>query len=454
MDALPPHYALVKFRISADTLPQVKRFLVMYFQDYEPRDRMIDDIRASMHPVEQYDPADLSSYVDKHPVLVDGNTYDAFNDSKFLDYVQAAKRSLSGDLAGDEMFLSLGSPRLMVDMKPTVLSTETRENLLLVARSAEQACAASILLSAAKSYRLQGGQVEVWAYSRNRLYKTYKQSFLDIGATVAEDMDEVCGAISKLKASIANKSSLNKLILLIGIERICMDFDYVDGDAPGGKKGETASDLHKQFEEHGAMISSEDEEAKRRYAMQWLKYRRPYVAQAKAEGKTEAEINQMLLTLETQFREEKGYAPAADSKPDAVKKTEPVEPVPETANQPDAGKAYNAQDDLVYVVKQASRFGCHMMLAINTFADLKQCGLKLEFFRYKMAFQISVEDSRDMFSSKIASTLPEHVCQFDNTLEKYSLRPYLHRSIDWEGWYVGDDGTAISPYEKLGEQET
>ena len=54
MDALPPHYALVKFRISADTLPQVKRFLVMYFKDYAPRDEMIDSIRNGMHVVDKY----------------------------------------------------------------------------------------------------------------------------------------------------------------------------------------------------------------------------------------------------------------------------------------------------------------------------------------------------------------------------------------------------------------
>lgn len=166
MDALPPHYALVKFRISADTLPQVKRFLVMYFKDYAPRDEMIDSIRNGMHVVDKYTPTDMNSYTDKHPVLVDGNTFDAFDNAEFMTHVHDLKTQSQSDLSGEEMFVSFGTPRLMVRTKTAALSSETRENILLISRSAEQACAASILLSAAKSFSLQGGQVEIWAYSK------------------------------------------------------------------------------------------------------------------------------------------------------------------------------------------------------------------------------------------------------------------------------------------------
>ncbi len=123
------------------------------------------------------------------------------------------------------MFVSFGTPRLMVRTKAAALSSETRENILLISRSAEQACATSILLSVAKSFSLQGGQVEIWAYSKNRLYRAYKQAFASAGIHVVEDLDAVCDAISKLKTAITNKGrQQTKLIVLIGIERICMDF--------------------------------------------------------------------------------------------------------------------------------------------------------------------------------------------------------------------------------------
>ena len=50
------------------------------------------------------------------------------------------------------------------------------------------------------------------------------------------------------------------------------------------------------------------------------------------------------------------------------------------------------------------------------------------------------------FFSKIASALPEHICQFDDGLERYSFRPYLHCGVEWDGWAVEADGHVINPY--------
>ena len=449
MDALPPHYALVKFRISADTLPQVKRFLVMYFKDYEPRDKMIDDISASMHSVDVYNPTDISSYLDKHPVLVDGNTFDAFSNNELLEYIRTQRESLIDDLSGEEMFVSFGTPRLMVKMKPAAISAETRENILLIARAAEQSCAAGIVLSALKSYQAQHGEVEIWAYGKNRLYKAYKQIFLDNGIKLVEGIDDVCDAIKAIKQSIINKESSNKMIALIGMDRICLDFDYVDGGNADVSSGEQSSisDVRKGFEERGAMVENDDEEAKRQYALKWIKFRKPYIAQAQAEGKSKQEIKDMLQKLELQFRDEEGYSSdSQETKPVSEKETENIQHV-EPEKEAKQGGAYNAKEDFAYVIKQGSRLGYHFLLDLNSFADLKQCGLKLEFFRYKLAFQVSVEDSRALFNNKIASVLPEHICQFDDTLEKYSFRPYLHKGVSWEGWYVNENDEVVSPYE-------
>lgn len=112
--------------------------------------------------------------------------------------------------------------------------------------------------------------------------------------------------------------------------------------------------------------------------------------------------------------------------------------------------AYNAKSDFEFVVKHGSRLGYHFLLDLSNYADLKVCGLKSDFFRYRLAFQMSVDDSRLMFNNRIASTLPEHICQFDDGLERYSFRPYLHAGISWEGWSVSTDGVVTNPY---GEDE-
>lgn len=453
MDALPPHYALVKFRLGADTLPQVKRYLVMYFKDYAPRDTMIEQIKKSMKPIEGYNPSDIKSYTDKHPVLVDGNTFEAFENDTFISQVNALKTVHGSDFSGDEVFATFGSPRLMERMKISAMSSETRENILLVARAAEQACAASILLSTIKSFQLQNNKVQIWAYGKNRLFRAYRDVFESSGTEIIEGIDAICDAIYTLKAALMSKESANTLIVLIGMDRICMDFSYVDGNSGSrneNKKSGIAA-TRKEFVEKGAVASTDTEKAKQKYAMVWIKHRREVKNAAQAAGKTEEEIKELLLEEERKLRIEYGIIEDAEnsgeaSKPMVDSNDHEKEEAKEENKEHQAG-AYNASDDFTYVIKQGSRLGYHFLLSLNSYADLKQCGLKLDFFRYKMAFQLSVDDSRNMFNNKIASTLPEHICQYDDTLEKYSFRPYLHKGIGWEGWYIDDDGKVVNPYE-------
>lgn len=449
MDALPPHYALVKFRTGADTLPQVKRYLVMYFKDYEPRDQMIAHIRSSMKPIDGYNPLDISTYMDKHPVLVDGNTYDAFDNEEFCSRIEAIKATKSNDLSGDEVFATFGSPRLMERMKLSALSSETRENILLLSRPEEQACTASIILSTIKSFVLQKGHVQIWAYEKNRLFRTYRQVFADNGIEIIEGIDEVCDAVRSLKQSVLNKEVSNKLIVLIGMDRICMDFEYVDGksDSETEKKKPAIADIREGFAANGAVVTSDDEEVRRKYAIAWLKRKNALKKELRAAGKSEDEIEALLPNEELKFREEQGVASILDSKP-KIDDAERSKLKVESNLTKSASGAYKATDDFVYIIKQGSRIGYHFLLNLGSFADLKQCSLKLDYFRYRLAFQLSVDDSRNVFSNRIASTLPEHICQYDDTLERYSFRPYLHKGIGWEGWLVNDDGTVISPYEE------
>ena len=87
------------------------------------------------------------------------------------------------------------------------------------------------------------------------------------------------------------------------------------------------------------------------------------------------------------------------------------------------------------------------MLCLNSFADLKTTSLKGDLFRHKMSFQVSVDDSRELFGNRNASGLPERICQYYDLLEGYSFRPYMHKGITWDGWEIGEDGAAINPFE-------
>lgn len=443
MEALPPHFALSKYR-DGDSL-KVKRVQVMYFKGkgdeaLAPQRRMVNYLNSSMQAVgvDEYNPNILSTYVDKKPVVVDGNSYKAFNQQKIVTIIENYKRENSDDIASDDVVITFGSPRRMVPAMFTTISNESRENILLIARSAELACGMSIVMSAIKSYQLQNGNVQIWAYSKNRLFKTYKESHFE-QYEVFEGMDSICNAISELKSKISNKEVGNDLIVLLGIEQICNDFDLVDyGSASSSNSNKTkymASQFEAKSEEELGKVSEVLDLRDKFESMydldqmedEWLD-----------EGKSIEEIAEETEKLYQEFLSKQGInLPSEDDETKTDTEEQYIEEV-------QVEGAYNALEDFKYIVKQGSRFGYHFMLCLNNLSDIKATQLQQEIFRHKFVFQVSGDDSITLFASKIASRLPEHICQYSDTLEQYSLRPFIHEGVNWDGWDIDANGEAIN----------
>lgn len=225
---------------------------------------MIENLNRAMKPGDVYCPTDNTAYVDKHPVVVDGNTYEAFSPKTFVSDLRAAKKE-QGELYGENYF-ALGTPRLMTRVKMIVLTRETRENMLLVGRAAEKMCIASIITTVMRESILQGKKVQVWAYGRNPLYKFCREgpwkdgAFADVGYT--EDMDAVCDAMYKAKKEMREKKTENRLIVLIGIDRICSDFEFVDGgtgvvEAANAAAEESIRQREAELKESGAIADND-----------------------------------------------------------------------------------------------------------------------------------------------------------------------------------------------------
>ena len=79
-------------------------------------------------------------------------------------------------------------------------------------------------------------------------------------------------------------------------------------------------------------------------------------------------------------------------------------------------------------------------------------GLKLDWFSHRMAFQISIDDSRMVFGTKIANTLPEHVCEYTDSLDSFSFRPYIHKGVSWDGWEVDKNNAVRNIFSKDKEE--
>lgn len=452
MEALPPHFTLSKYR-DGDRL-QVKRLQVMYFKGkgdeaLEPQRKLIRHLNSSLRKVniDDYNSNVLDAYVDKKPVIVDGNSYKAFNGDKISALISEYKLENSNDLSADDTVITFGSPRRMVNAKFAVISNESRENLLLIARGAEQACGMSLILTAMKSFKIQGGKIQVWAYSKNRLFKAYKDSHFS-QYEIAEGMSEICASISSIRDRIARKETGNDLIVMLGMEQICNDFDLIDFGGASHSTVKTTTVNAKQYEakseeelEQVLEVQDLSEQFREKYDIDALEDK--WLEEGKSFEEITAEEERMyqefLVHLGISFSDKEAPAendlPASQAALDDIVEEEPVD---------NSDKSYNASEDFKYIIKQGSRFGYHFMLCLNDLSDLKVTQLQQDLFRHKLVFQISADDSIALFASKSASRLPEHICQYSDSLEQYSLRPFIHEGVNWDGWDIDEKGDAIN----------
>ncbi|MCR5048164.1 MAG: hypothetical protein K6A37_04295 [Saccharofermentans sp.] len=445
MDALPPHYALVKCRKGPDLPPEVKRYLVMYFKDYAVRNDMIDMISSRMVKSTTYNPSDINTYVDKDPTLVDGNSYSMFPVTDFIKKLKEEKKESEKAAAArgtkavkEDLSVTFGVPRLMDRLKITKLTRETRENILLISKHNEADCTASIIMSVIKSLHVQNRKVQIWAYEKNPIYIKHIDTFKKKNVTVLAGMDEICDGIKNIKSMIRNKKNEDMVIILLGMERICMDFSYIDNGS--GKPTYKRATVNPVYTSSEVAADSLEEQIAVKYSIAWFDKMKEI--KASHPELSEEELNHLYDEEEKTFKAQK----TEEIKTRLLEK--------ERRQQDDssgASGAYDALADFEFVVKQGSRFGIHFMLNLGAVDDVKTCGLRTDYFRYRMTFMLSKEDAMKLYNEirmgRITSTLPERVCQYNDSLSSYSFRPYIQEKIDWDGWFVDDDGHLVSPYD-------
>ncbi len=426
MDSLPPHYALVKYKPGADSVPEVKRLYVLYFKDYDDQKGVIKRLNSELRSVEKYDETDLHSYVNKNPVYIEGNSYSLFDHDLFDSIVEKEKKENAVFVGDDNMFLSFGVPRLMERMKVTSLSSETRENILLVGRDAERACTVSIILSIITALSKQNCDVQLWTYDRNPIFLQYRELLAKHKVELVVGTDNIINKIKLISDNIDNASNIKHMIIMLGMDRVTRDFDLYTGKTEKEEEKENTAELEAVMNKGMAKTSEQILESNMRKA--WATQKSGYEQQ----GLSPEEIR----NLKIQFKE------------NYIKEWNMPEPEPKSESKNEnTVKKYDPSNDFRNLIKLGGRSGYHFMLHVNSYSDIKEVGIKSDYFRYRMAFQISSEDSSSLFGNgKIASSLPEHVCEFYDTLEYYSFRPYLHEGLEWDGWSV-ENNVVVNPFE-------
>lgn len=452
MEALPPHYVMVKYR-DKDGF-RVDRLEVLYFagkgkEAMKAQRDLINGVINSMQSVseDEYAKSD-NTYVDKHPVIVDGNSFEKFAENKINVLRERWQKEAKLD-DWDDILISPGTPRRMSSAEFIRISKESRQNIMLLASNNEQPCAMSIIEAVMKQVRSQGGMIHVWAYERNRLYHKYKSVFF-------EDMDVVVGvesiaiAIHDLKKSIDERRESNDFYVLLGMEQICADFELLDIDeirivsANGDHSFDSESLMANTEQELQELQSMNEKYADLDDAIENMMD--SWIEAGRSQEEIEKEMERMIS--EDAKRRQAISTDGSTTENDAAQELSATNnsalEADKNANETiKPRKKLNPYNEFLDILSKGSRWGNHFLLLLNNYSDIKSTGAKLDWFTHRLSFLLSNDDSTAYFGNRSGSRLPEHVCQYSNMLDHFSFRPYLHKGIGWEGWEIDDSDNVV-----------
>lgn len=387
MEQLPVHHAVTRIPVDARG-NHLSLSHVIYISDYSKQERMIDTINKNMKPVMRYDVHNISAYISKKPMIKDGNIYEAF--SAKTEEIQAYINSHNDIFVDESEFvIFVGEPRRMLSIYPIHVVNEFCENLLLVASLSEKIAATSVLLSISDSLNLQGQNIELWSTKKNPIYRHIK---FDCGRRYAEksDLEAICREIRSLKNAILNKIEANKFFVLIGFESILIDMSFQTGATPS----EFSSYVGGYYEKRDA-------------------------------GKPDlkslmASMHDRVTSANMSIKENTTHV---------------------LQNSKDLSGAYDAREDLKYILTNGPRLGYHFIMHFSSPGDINQSKMDISLFKHKIMFRTSKNEATFVMgaaNAAIVADLDPHSFRYSNGMDSLSFRPYLHQGLSWDGWQISD----------------
>ena len=389
MEELQVHHTLLRVPVDkrGNHLLQAN---VLFINDYSQLDTFIDNLNSAIVPAPRFQPQNEKCYISKKPLIKDGNTY--FSYSMREPDIRKALQEMVGSVEFDEdVALFLGEPSRMLPVYPVTVCDEFGENILLVAPNAERAPAASVIISIINSLNLQRKPYSIWSSKKSMLYRQIKSS-LPTMCHFTTDLDSICEEIHELRISIERKVSTSRFIFLLGYEMLVSDF----------------SALPSVFSKNDAQISR-------------------FTIKPRAPGEMD------ILTM-LKFAERGEYSASdsnAEESPDAEE------------SQPTSAGAYDAREDLIYVLTNGPRYGYHIVMAFSSPGDIQQCKVNTSLFKHKALFRMPKNDAYALAgaaNATVITDLEDHSFRYSNGLDGVSFRPFLHPGLSWDGWSQnGDD---------------
>ena len=393
MEQLPIHYALVRVPVD-DRGNHIKQTKVLYIEDYQKQENLIDNINLMLQKAPRYNVNDTSGFIDKKSMIIDGANYSSFwaKRDTMLEYIDSRR----GSYDYDEVVLFLGEPRRMLSLYPITMNNSFCENLLVVSPISERMATSSVMMSIAQSLEFGHKDIEVWTTKKNEVYRQVVVESQQKVKDVFNGLGEVCSQIRSIKTSIESKIEGDKYIFIFGTETLMMDMSYQEAS-----KGQ---DVEQNILNSGLAITIEK----------------------RAPG--EMDLNTLLASISTKNNQDT----------ESLKESIP-QLIPRLDELHKENNEYDARADLKFILTQGPRLGYHFVILFNTAGELSQSKIDISLCKHKILFRMPKADAVGIIgsvSANVVAELEDHSFRYSNGIDALSFRPYLHPGLSWDGWFM------------------
>lgn len=413
MEQLTVHHTLTRNTVD-EKGNHLRQSKVLYISDYDKQEEMIESIKKSVTPAAKYDVQNPDVYINKRPMIIDGNAYTPYKEKEadIESYIESHNDILSD---GETNYLFVGEPRRMVPLYPLEIEKGFCQNVLIVTSNNEKLPATSILLSIEKSLQIQNTPVNLWTSKKSNIYKQYIVECQGKPDNIAKGLAEVCKRIKELRNKINNRIESNQFFVLLGFESLIMDMAFQETDGSSHQDSRTNSNFLSKIS---------------------IEKRRP---------------GEMDLLSKLKAAENGDFNAGTDMSFDMDLSAA------ETSGQADAdvfedSDIYDAREDLKYILTHGPNLGYHFIMVFNSVGDMKQSKTDISLFKHKILFRTARQEAVEVVGSSgsnVISELDDHTFRYTDGIESVSFRPYLHKGLSWDGWSVSEYGEV----DEFGEEE-
>lgn len=426
---LPKYYILLKKlvgegstvsdgKVQDDVL--LTRAKGLYFPNYEIQNNYIEDILKNYHPDTKYNPTELYTYKDKETVVVDGSVYYSFEDAKEDIYSRLDYLDEYDPYSSDSMKLFLGRPRSMQKVCEVAVENELGENLILFGKKPE--LVTSVLLSSMESLQLNESdipvEIKVISNSKNRVGRRLSEVDEYNKYSAISKEEEICEVIKSIRDAIDEGVEGNLYLYILGMDIILSNIGFLSESSGTNtvKRKKKASrkskiDESKVFADNGIDAFKLAELAK---------------AKAMALKNGTEDIEKISEKSETTELEQTN-----NNTENSKSETEAEEPA-----------IYDIREDLEIILRDGPRLGYHIFAYFRSYDEFERLKYRSELFKHKIVFSCSKEESRDVLSSTVAFELGEIAFLYTDKQTLFTMRPYLHHGLEWDGWETDEFGNA------------